>query len=151
MSQCYPELSSLQAGGSKHKSAEHNPSVQKPPIDAQGETPLHHAAELVWFGRAQSVLEAGAKVDARDNDGQTPLHKLAQISDRRIIERSPKLAAMLLAFGADPNATGNSGRTPLHLAAHNGHETMARFLIESGADLTVSDADGLTPADKAAR
>ena len=42
------------------------------------------------------------------------------------------------------------GRTPLHLAAASDHSAVAYLLIMCGADPTVRDVQGLTPADVAA-
>ena len=36
-------------------------------------------------------------------------------------------------------------RTPLHIAAENGHTAVARFLIENGADVNLTDRNGNTP------
>ncbi|EEH50865.1 uncharacterized protein MICPUCDRAFT_54852 [Micromonas pusilla CCMP1545] len=40
----------------------------------------------------------------------------------------------LVAEGADVNKVDHNGRTPLYTAAQNGHEAVAKALIEAGAD-----------------
>lgn len=41
----------------------------------------------------------------------------------------------LIALGTDVNARDSEGRTPLLLAAHNGHLTVAKVLVDGGADI----------------
>ena len=42
----------------------------------------------------------------------------------------------------DVNSRDNAGYTPLHEACMNGHMTVAKFLIENGADLKCVSYDG---------
>jgi len=66
--------------------------------------------------------------------------------------RNGKLSAAktLIQFGATVNCqTKNNGSTPLHRAALLGQVSMVRLLIESGADVTILDADQLTPLERA--
>jgi ankyrin repeat protein len=51
--------------------------------------------------------------------------------------------------GADVNKQCEHGRTALHMAAAWGHADVARLLIESGADPTITDDEGMTPVDVA--
>jgi ankyrin repeat protein len=39
----------------------------------------------------------------------------------------------------------STGMTPLHWASWNGHEAIAKLLVEKGAQLSVHDDDGDTP------
>uniref|UniRef100_A0ABD2X5S7 Uncharacterized protein n=1 Tax=Trichogramma kaykai TaxID=54128 RepID=A0ABD2X5S7_9HYME len=48
------------------------------------------------------------KVDARDKEGNTPLHHAVRHSSERTVE-------LLLSRGADPSAANRKGQTPLHL------------------------------------
>jgi ankyrin repeat protein len=41
------------------------------------------------------------------------------------------------------------GETPLHRAAHNGHREIVKFLLDHGADTTLTNRDGETALDLA--
>jgi ankyrin repeat protein len=58
------------------------------------------------------------------------------------------MAAFLLDRGADPNARAAGGETPLHYAARFGDVSLARLLLDRGAEprLTDSQHQG-TPGD----
>ena len=65
------------------------------------------------------LITKGAKVNARANSGQTPLHKAANGGDRKDNRPGPghlAAAKVLLKHGADPHAKDNSGKSPLDLA-----------------------------------
>lgn len=58
--------------------------------------------------------------------------------------RSATIAVALL--NAHVNVTNVDGRTPLHIAVANGHVAVASYLIAAGADATIKDRRGVTPA-----
>ena len=77
---------------------------------AGGSTPLIVAA---LFGRTEAaalLLQNGAKIYARKNDGATALHVAAFFCQ-------PETAQLLLDKGADMAAKNNSGATPLDLVS----------------------------------
>ncbi|MCP4644321.1 MAG: hypothetical protein GY851_28015, partial [bacterium] len=74
------------------------------------------------------LIAKGAKLNARANNGQTPLHKAANGGDRKDNTPGPghlAAAEALLKHGADPHAKDNSGESPLDLA---GTEEMKALL-----------------------
>ncbi|KRZ92643.1 Protein phosphatase 1 regulatory subunit 16A [Trichinella sp. T8] len=70
--------------------------------------PLHVACANGYYSVAEFLLECGAWVHARDNDGWQPIHAAS-------IWAQPDLIELLVQFGADINARTNSGETPLDL------------------------------------
>ena len=61
----------------------------------------------------------------------------------------PQCAAMCA--GAVVNARDHRKRTPLHVAAEEGHKELIEFLLSKKADATITDLDGNTPVDLAAK
>jgi ankyrin repeat protein len=150
-----------------------------------GLTPLHMAAQVASATDRDSaaitlvLLRYGARVDAEDPDGDTPLH----IAARRDLA---EVCTRLLAAGAHPASTNHAGDTPimvaarsgsgaalevllghklgrgevntlhartrevpLHGAADRGSTRCVQLLLTARADRTVKDGDGNTPYDRA--
>lgn len=103
-----------------------------------------------WEG-VLGCLQAGADVHARDEDLETPLHRLA--GEGALPDEYP--AAMVVAAfveaGADPDARDHRGRTPMHTAMSISRDrtVVAAALIEAGADVNGRDARGRTPLHRA--
>lgn len=57
---------------------------------------------------------------------------------------TPSVVELLLEAGANVNATDHLGTSPLLLAAILGHANVARVLLDSKADITVTNHDGAT-------
>ena len=90
----------------------------------------------------QKALAAGADVNARNEYGQTPLHRAAS-------NKNPAVAALLIDRGADINARDKEGETALHRAASNKNPAVAALLIDRGANIEAQDSD-ITPLHMAA-
>jgi len=84
-------------------------------------------------------MPRGADVNAKDEDGWTPLHFAAT---KEIVE-------LLINEGADVNAKNKWGGTPLHAAATNGKKETVELLIAADADVNAKAKDGKTPLDMA--
>jgi len=97
---------------------------------------VHHGD----LDQVKSLLEKGADIEAKDNDGWTPLHWAAANGHTAV-------AKFLFEKGADVQAKDNDGLTPLHWAAAHGKTAVANLLIEKGADLDTKDSEGRTPLD----
>ena len=118
--------------------------------DDDNRTPLHWAVRQGTPEVVALLLAAGAEVDARDEDGATPLlgpGRWEYSGDRAVPE--PAAVDLLLDAGADANARDRSGRTVLHTAvsepdAPNALPSAGR-LLESGADPNARDDQGRTP------
>ena len=91
----------------------------------------------------QLLLNNNAYVDARNNNGETPLH-LCVRNGRVDVLKS------LLENGASTDVVNRAGQTPLHIAAKNGSMQMLELLLEHSADLTVVDNTGRWPLHIAA-
>uniref|UniRef100_A0A5B7AG38 Uncharacterized protein n=1 Tax=Davidia involucrata TaxID=16924 RepID=A0A5B7AG38_DAVIN len=91
-----------------------------------GETPLHMAAKNGCNKAAQLLLSHGAFVEAKANNGMTPLH-LAVWHSLRAEDCST--VKTLLEYNADCSAKDNEGMTPLnHLSQGPGSENLRELL-----------------------
>jgi ankyrin repeat protein len=70
---------------------------------------LHSAAYEGHNDVVELLLAKGANVNAKINDGFTPLYEAASNGQKDVTE-------LLLAKGADVNAKDNDGKTPLQVA-----------------------------------
>ena len=82
------------------------------------------------------LLAAGVDVNARNQAGQTALHKQRFDAEN---------AALLIAAGADVNVQDNQGKTPLF----DVNIEVAEQLVAAGADLNIQDELGRTPLHQA--
>ena len=89
-----------------------------------------------------SLIEKGADVHAKDNNGWTPLHWASYRGNL-------KMAQLLIEKGADVNAKNYHGNTPLYWASFKGYLEITQLLIEKGADVNVINKEGWTPLREA--
>ncbi|KAN0105781.1 Ankyrin repeat-containing domain protein [Russula decolorans] len=83
-------------------------------------TPLHSAAYFGHFRMVQVLLDYEADVNARNANGDTPLHYACQSASSRpnLSQLLDNVARLLLEHEAGVNARSHDHFTPLHLAAH---------------------------------
>ncbi|GAG32913.1 unnamed protein product, partial [marine sediment metagenome] len=98
---------------------------------------LHKAVADANIEQVKLLISGGAKVDGRDERGQTPLHLAAKYGLKDVAE-------LLLTKGGDAKAFDNNGDTPLHLAAV-GHVGVAELLTANGATVHAKNEQGMTP------
>ena len=140
--------------------------------DADGNTPLHHAALCAEPAVAAILIDAQAPLEARNRNQATPLAIAAGTANwpllRFLVEHGarpdaalpaaagiadddPEGVRTLLKHKAGVNAVDALGRSALLHAAREDHADIARLLLEAGADASLADRYGATPLMEAAR
>lgn len=113
--------------------------------DDYGFTALHILMTEERPHIVELLISSGADVHARNKSGNRPLH----------IAQDPDAVTLLFEAGADIGALNLSGQTPLIVQAAEGYDTgslktMER-LVQLGADVSISDNQGLSAMDVAKR
>lgn len=99
-------------------------------------TPLHHAAMSGRMDVVRLLLEHEAKVAAQSQQRETPLH---------LAVGSAKLVELLLKHNAEVNSVDVLDQTPLHKAVRGRNQQSTKLLIDRGADVKLSDSEGMEP------
>ena len=112
--------------------------------DADGQTPLMHAARLGRSAVMTELAARGAALNAKDDTGETALAKAAA---------SGHLAAVraLTDRGAEVDEPDLRGETALMMAADGGFPQIVALLIKEGASVKARNSAGVTPLLVAAR
>lgn len=90
------------------------------------------------------LIDQGADVNAKNNDGNTALILASQLNKKELVE-------LLLAKGADVNASNKRGQTALIAAAIQGQAEVLCPLLRKGALLDAKDAEGVAALQYAER
>jgi ankyrin repeat protein len=124
----------------------------KKSVHPEGETPLMAASRAGKLDAVELLLKAGSDPNAADSyQKQTALMRAAEEGHAAVI-------SALLAAKANPNAKAHvsplndrkhadhatGGFTAAMFAVRNGHENAVRALVEGGADLKLTNGDGIT-------
>ena len=114
--------------------------------DRFGYTALHAAARANSPRLIEALVQAGADVDALDNDGHTPLLVAAGAQRQRDVNAppatfNPDAITVLAAAGADLEVPSSNGYAALHLAIVRNEIAMIPALLEAGASI-----ESLSPA-----
>lgn len=137
--------------------------------DGDGNTPLHHAARSSDADVAARLLDAGAVLDALNEDGFSPLGVACEAGNWRLarflLEHGARpepdrgqpaiLAAssgeddaagvsLLLRHRGNVDARGDHQATALMLACGNGNPAIVEALLGAGAEVDAVDAEGMT-------
>src|SRR2546425_1258433 len=83
--------------------------------------PLHAAAAGRSFEAVKLLVDAGAPVNARQQEGWTPLHEVVRHGD-------VETTRYLLAHGADPRQQNDAGKSAIGLAAEGGNAEILKLL-----------------------
>ncbi|HUV37302.1 MAG TPA: ankyrin repeat domain-containing protein [Patescibacteria group bacterium] len=106
---------------------------------------VHQAAQSGDIERLEELIgKDPALVDARDEEGHTPLHSAAMSGRMNIV-------LFLLENGASADARNTANQSPLLYAAYTGHADIVDTLIAHGAQIEYRDTRGYAPIHFAAR
>ena len=142
--------------------------------DAPNASSLHQAASDGDEEYLQELLDAGADVDALDDEEWTALmwslsasiakkliaagadaHYVTSDGESVLMAISrraePEVVAVVIAAGVDVNSASTTGNVALGEAAASGNISTVRYLIEVGADVDAETLSGETPLWAAAR
>lgn len=111
----------------------------------EGQTPLSYVVAFAWFHKlalnyAEQLLRAGADVNRRDQQANTPLHIVAEHSND-----NHHLAFLLFEYGANQHLKNKEGNTPLHLASMSGGYQVVDYILSAGAQVNGKNNKGMTP------
>jgi ankyrin repeat protein len=97
--------------------------------------PLYHASDIGLTSIVKSLLDTGASVSAKADNGKTALHRAAWLGHGDIVR-------LLLDHNAKIDEEDGYERTALHHASTNGHGAVVRVLLDHGASInTRSDRE----------
>jgi len=145
--------------------------------DADGNTPLHHAARSTNLDVAALLCDAKAGIETRNHEGVTPLGMACACGNWRLAKfliehgahtdvanASPALLSaagtdtddpsgveLLLRHKARVNSCDVNGRSALHEAALHGNEGIIQALLAAGAEVDSTDTQGYSPLLDAVR
>ncbi|KAI4371321.1 hypothetical protein MLD38_019569 [Melastoma candidum] len=111
------------------------------------DTALHLACLYGQLPCVQLLLERGAGLEIKDEDGAIPLHDACAGGYKEIVQhllstaRSPYLIKRML------ETVESEGDTPLHHAARGEHAEVIRILLAAGADPKRRNIYGKTPVE----
>ncbi len=83
---------------------------------------LHVAASAGATQSFEALVQAGASVDNKDEQGFTPLQTATRFGHTELVQMAVK-------YGANVNTANNFGRTPLHSALRHRRQDTIKYLL----------------------
>ena len=120
--------------------------------DYNGWTVLHLAASNDQVEIFNYLLEHGADLYLKDQEGQTALHIAAQLNSLKICKLIVEIynkGGVLVNSSA--NGRWGDGETPLHTATRYGHTEIVEFILANVVDKNPVNENGDTPLSLAAK
>jgi ankyrin repeat protein len=98
---------------------------------------LHFACEHQNLDAIRALVSAGARINAKDSVGQTPLHVAVDIDIDSVVQANGselqfETTRLLLSLGADPSVQDCQGLTPRDWAARYGARAVEQFDRRTG-------------------
>lgn len=104
-----------------------------------------HIAAMQRNGSIPVLIDVGADVNAKNIDGDTPLH-IAFLKSEWDHHAVVDTIRTLVDAGADINAKNNDGDTVLHIASRKGKADLIPLLVSLGSDERIMNKAMLKPA-----
>ena len=118
-----------------------------------GTTSFTRAARSADVELMHLLLDKGADPKLVGKDNQTALMVAAGVAwtdhIRGTEAEALEAVKLCVSLGLDVDTATEKGETALHGAAHRGADSIAKYLVEKGANLNVRNKRGLTPLDLA--
>ncbi|KAF4975102.1 hypothetical protein FZEAL_8050 [Fusarium zealandicum] len=114
-------------------------------------TPAHYAATS-YPDVFEMLIENGADLSKRNNEGLTPLLRLLSLSNHQ--EFAPETLDVILSAGGDASAVDNKGNSSIHYLMASGRWPsinkaldlpLFKKLVNAGADLNRKNREGVPP------
>lgn len=120
---------------------------------AAGTTPFTRAARSADVELMHLLLDKGADAKLVGKDNQTALLVASGVAwtdhIRGTGEEALEAVKLCVSLGLDVNAATEKGETALHGAALRGADSVAKYLMEKGANVNAHNKRGFTPLDLA--